>query len=120
MSNKVEPLFESNGVWVRRDASGRIQSASLVATTEHTERISGDADEVLAFTRVLASKQSALNESDLALIRVIEDLIDVLIHKDVLRFTDLPDRVQAKLLERRKLRGSMRSLDLLGDGQDTI
>lgn len=105
---------------MRRSHSGQILSVSLTATPDHQERIAGDADEALEFARALSPKQSALLESDLSLIRVIEDLIDVLIHKDVLRFTDLPDRVQAKLLERRKLRGSIHSLDLLGDGQDTI
>lgn len=111
----------ANGaVWVQRNSNGGIQSISLVATADHAERIDSDADELIAFTRSLTPKQAALLESDLSLIRVIEDLIDVLIHKDVLRFTDLPDRVQAKLLERRKLRGSMHSLNLLGDDQDTI
>lgn len=111
---------ESGAVWIRRNVAGTIQSISLVANSDHIEQIDGDDEEVIAFARSVSPKQSALLESDLALIRVIEDLIDVLIHKDVLRFTDLPDRVQAKLLERRKLRGSMRSLDLLGDDQDTI
>ena len=36
-----------------------------------------------------------------------------------LRLTDLPDSVQTKLLSRRRLRGSLRSLSLLGnDGDD--
>lgn len=118
--SKTESSSVGAAAWVRRDAAGKILSVSLVATPDHLERIDADTDEVLAFLRSLTPKQSALIESDLSLIRVIEDLIDVLIHKDLLRFTDLPDRVQAKLLERRKLRGSMRSLDLLGDGQDTI
>ena len=36
-----------------------------------------------------------------------------------MRLTDLPDSVQTKLLSRRRLRGSLRSLSLLGnDGDD--
>lgn len=118
--SKIEQSSMGESMWVRRDEAGIILSVSRIASPDHPERVAGDSDDVVAFARALAPKQSALNESDLALIRVIEDLIDVLIHKDVLRFTDLPDRVQAKLLERRRLRGSMRSLDLLGEGQDTI
>jgi hypothetical protein len=43
-------------------------------------------------------------QSDLALARVVEDLIDVLIEKGVFMFTDLPEGAQKKLLERRGLR----------------
>lgn len=54
-------------------------------------------------------------ESDQALIRVVEDLIDTLIRKDLLHFTDLPEAAQAKLLERRSLRRSVNALSLLKD-----
>lgn len=70
---------------------------------------------MIAFLQKLAPRNAALLESDLSLIRALEDLIDVLIRKEVLRLTDLPDSVQTKLLSRRRLRGSMRSLSLLGD-----
>jgi hypothetical protein len=56
-----------------------------------------------------------LAESDQALIRVVEDLVDTLIGKDLLRFTDLPEAAQAKLLERRNLRRSVNALNLLDD-----
>ena len=36
--------------------------------------------------------------------RVIEDLIDALIVKNVINITDLPDQVQAKLLARKSFR----------------
>jgi hypothetical protein len=60
-----------------------------------------------------------LAESDQALIRVVEDLIDTLIRKDLLHFTDLPEAAQAKLLERRTLRRSVSALNLLRDEDDT-
>lgn len=56
-----------------------------------------------------------LAESDQALIRVVEDLIDTLVAKDLLHFTDLPEAAQAKLLERRSLRRSVNALNLLQD-----
>ncbi len=43
-------------------------------------------------------------EADLALARVMEDLIDVLIEKGVIMFTDFPEMAQKKLLERRGFR----------------
>ena len=43
-------------------------------------------------------------QPDLALARVIEDLIEVLIDKKVIMFTDFPAGAQRKLLDRRGLR----------------
>lgn len=59
-----------------------------------------------------------LAESDQALIRVVEDLIDTLIGKNLLHFTDLPEAAQAKLLERRSLRRSVNVLNLLREEDD--
>lgn len=56
----------------------------------------------------------ALSESDAGLSRVLEDLIDVLISRGVIKFTDLPEAAQAKLLERRETRAHTgQSLQLL-------
>ncbi len=46
----------------------------------------------------------ALNATDAELARVTEDLIGVLVKKGVIIFTDLPDAVQRKLLDREALR----------------
>ncbi len=51
-----------------------------------------------------AAKREDLVKSDLALARVMEDLIDVLIEKGVIMFTDFPEMAQKKLLERRGFR----------------
>ncbi|MEY4757633.1 MAG: hypothetical protein RJA34_2531 [Pseudomonadota bacterium] len=62
----------------------------------------------------------ALSQSDASLARVLEDLIDVLISRGVVQFTDLPDAAQAKLLERRQNRATMSNrLDLLPEEGDT-
>lgn len=52
-------------------------------------------------------KVNALSQSDTSLVRVLEDLIDVLITRGVIQFTDLPEAAQAKLLERRETRASL-------------
>ena len=107
-------------VYVRRDASGQIVSVSREANAEHGECCAVDRPDVALFVQRLVPRQAAMLESDLSLIRALEDLIDVLIRKDVLRLTDLPDSVQAKLLTRRRLRGSLNSLRLLGDDEETL
>lgn len=58
-------------------------------------------------------------QSDLGLARVLEDLVDVLIEKKVIMFTDLPEGAQQKLLERRGLRKEFAYVDdLFGDEKD--
>ena len=61
-----------------------------------------------------------LAESDQALIRVVEDLVDTLIGKGLVQFTDLPEAAQAKLLERRNLRRSVNALNLLQDDDSKL
>ena len=107
-------------VYVRRDAVGQIVSVSRVALQDHAEQCSAESADVVEFLHKLSPRHVALQESDLSLIRALEDLIDALIRKEVLRLTDLPDSVQTKLLSRRRLRGSMRSLSLLGDDSSDL
>jgi len=49
----------------------------------------------------------ALHRSDLEVARVTEDLINLLIQKNVILFTELPDVVQKKLLSREHLRDKL-------------
>lgn len=58
--------------------------------------------------------------SDQALIRVIEDLIETLVSRNVIHFTDLPEAAQSKLLERRSLRRSMNGLQLLQEDEQKL
>ncbi|TYC51584.1 hypothetical protein ETQ85_24190 [Zoogloea oleivorans] len=52
---------------------------------------------------------------DAELIRVIEDVVDVLIDRGLLRLTDLPAEAQRKLMTRKGARARLRhGLDLLG------
>jgi FMN phosphatase YigB (HAD superfamily) len=58
-------------------------------------------------------------QSDLGLVRVIEDLIEVLIDKKLIMFTDFPEGAQKKLLDRRGLRKEFDLVEgLFGDGED--
>jgi len=58
-------------------------------------------------------------QSDLSLARVIEDLIEVLIDKKVIMFTDFPEGAQEKLRARRGFRREFSLVeDLFGGGED--
>lgn len=59
-----------------------------------------------------------LADSDQGMVRVLEDLIETLIAKNLIRFTDLPEAAQAKLLERRSLRSSVNALQIFRNEDD--
>lgn len=110
--------------FVARDANGRIVAVAAEATVAETEAIAATAPELQAFLSSLTTDGAPdLVRSDLGLIRVVEDLIETLMDKNVLRFTDLPEAAQQKLMERRSIRKSMQPLDVLGglgDGSPVI
>ena len=60
-------------------------------------------------------------ESDLAMARVLEDLIDLLIDKGVVMFSDFPEAARRKLLERHGLRKEFAYVDsLFAAGDDDL
>ncbi|GAA0690171.1 hypothetical protein GCM10009104_16030 [Marinobacterium maritimum] len=75
--------------------------------------------EVMAFLSLDGDNFAAsdfLDESDLGTIRILEDLIDTLIDQQVIRFTDLPQAAQHKLLSRKVAR-SLASPDSMDAGE---
>ncbi|MCZ4305056.1 hypothetical protein O4G98_09930 [Zoogloeaceae bacterium G21618-S1] len=105
-------------VFVKRDAEGQIVSASLTQDVGHPELADAGDPAVAGFARALMG-EDPLADSDMRLVRVLEDVIDLLISRDVIRFTDLPQAAQSKLMERRSMRQSRGGLDLLG-GDDFV
>lgn len=68
----------------------------------------------------IEKNQSYLKDSDLDLIRVSEDLIDLLITNNLIMFTDLPSAAQKKLTQRTSARTKMNSLDSIIVDEDSI
>ena len=64
-----------------------------------------------------AQAKAHLYASDLEMVRVLEDLIDILIDKGVILVTDLPDQAQVKLLERKRVRKTLRVMNSLNLGE---
>jgi len=94
-------------IFVRRDGDGRIIAVSRERIPEVSEPLDADGLELLEFLQGSTHDPvSALRASDLEFIRVLEDLIEVLITRGVIQFTDLPDAAQDKLLGRKSLRQS--------------
>lgn len=65
------------------------------------------------------NQPNPLSSSDADFARVTEDLIDILLRRGVIQFTDLPEAVQTKLLQRRQARTTLnQNLKLLADEGD--
>ena len=84
-----QELSEINAVWIEEDDPDLARFRSAV--NHHQAK-------------------SSLEISDLELIRVIEDLTELLIKKQVFTFTELPEFAQKKLGKRQKIRKGMISL----------
>jgi len=95
-----------------RNQQGKIISLVSEAPQGATNPISAKDPEVIEFLNThnhQESPQRALADSDLEIVRVTEDIIQLLIRKNIILFTDLPSAVQSKLLNREKLRSSMQA-----------
>lgn len=104
-------------VYVKRNQDGCIVAVSREQqpVNEGWESLPANTPEVVAFADILAGGQKVLAAADLGMARVVEDLIHLLLEHEVIRFTDFPHAAQEKLLARRSMRCSLRSLKLLED-----
>ncbi|WP_431023492.1 tryptophan synthase subunit beta like protein [Halomonas sp. H5] len=91
---------------------------SREATPECREWLPGDDPELDRFLG--RDARDPMLASDLELVRVLEDLIQVLMDKGVISFTDLPDAARDKLLTRQSLRRRLNSINLLDDEEDGV
>lgn len=90
-------------LYVARDAEGRVCELHPVPLDGATEEVAADNPEVLQFIHE-RWRESQLNELDRDFVRVIEDTIELLIAKGIIMFTDLPPKVQEKMLRRKEVR----------------
>lgn len=102
-------------MFVNRNAQGQIVSISAVEDERHQEPVSLPNAEIDAFMANDKPEVDALKASDYELIRVIEDLIDLLSASGTIRFTDLPLEARRKLLERKSIRSGRSGFTLLND-----
>lgn len=104
-------------MYVKRNQHGEIISISKLASEEFSEQIVDDSQELLQFFQSEKSaEQLALEQTDQTMARVLEDVVNLLVEQGVIRFTDLPEAAQNKLLTRRELRGKRQGMNLLDDG----
>ena len=112
--------------YVVRDTAGRIVGVSAAPTASAREWLEDSDPGLRAFIAEVLQRGEAeapaqvLAESDLQLIRVVEDLVQVLIEKGAIQFIDLPLAARNKLMQRMSLRQSADALKLIGDDHGLI
>jgi len=104
--------------YVTRDVAGVIIALNQAPNDQTTEWLDVNDQEIIAYNQRHQIHQhqqakQALSASDAEMIRVIEDVIDLLIAKQVFIYTELPDAVQQKLGMRRSLRQTLNELSNL-------
>jgi hypothetical protein len=106
-------------LYVERDDKGTIVAIRQGSDQEPGQVPASLLDaEVLAFLRSSSAQEPLthlLLHSDVSIIRVLEDLIDLLIAKKIILFTELPPQAQEKIQDRKRLRAKMAGNPLMVD-----
>lgn len=95
----VERDHEGTIVAIRRGEEG--------CGLEPISLLDGDVLSFLQHSGEIESLGQLLMHSDASIVRVLEDLIDLLIKKNVILFTELPSEAQTKLQNRKHLRARL-------------
>lgn len=106
-------------MFVKRGQTGEVIAASNLIDGDINEYLPNNAVELQEFLHSnKLQRQKILEKSDQDMARVLEDVVNLLIERNLIRFTDLPDAAQKKLLLRREIRDQRDGVNLLDDGDD--
>ena len=109
-------IRNKNGQIISFHQNTKSAKAELIGPENYQEVI-----EFLKETNSVDDIHQILSSSDLELVRVLEDVIDLLCENHVIAFTDLPDSAQKKLTNRKNIRAEMSGLEnLIADEDESI
>ena len=108
--------------YIQRNESGAIVSLTALPVSDKDQFLPPDDPEVLEFLThpkmgegVREKATMELFAADLKMIRVVEDLVDLLTMKGIIMFSELPQAVQEKIICKRVTREKASSHDILVD-----
>ena len=110
-------------LYIERDSNGYIVGVHTKATATTNEQKSIMDEEIIDFLNRSVDTDpwmQLLSLSDIGIIRILEDLVDILIKKNVIRFTDLPEEAQKKIQERKQIRQKLTPEQLVIDEDDIL
>ena len=105
--------------YVKRDGNNQVIALYTEAPSEcaeDAELLPAQHDDVLKFLNENTEDKNSLqflSTSDYELVRVLEDLIELLMDKNLILFTELPAEAQKKLVRRRDARHNLHQIDAL-------
>lgn len=109
--------------YIKRDNDNQVIAIYAEAPSSNAEYLAPNHPDVIGFLNLNASEEQSLQfltSSDYELVRVLEDLIELLMDKNIVLFTELPSAAQRKLVQRRKARQNLREEDSLMIDEDDI
>lgn len=97
-------------LYAKTNDQGVVIDVATSQSDEYTVLVAPNDPEVAGilakkFTSTSTSTQEILDDSDSEMMRVLEDLVDLLTKKRLIQFTELPLAAQKKLLGRKWARG---------------
>ena len=103
--------------YIRRNADGQIESLHRHEGEGFGEFVDSQHEEIQGFLG-RAPEEAGFSRLDADFVRVIEDLIDTLLSRNILNITDLPAEAQHKLFARKTFRdrATKNSLQLFNHG----
>ncbi len=109
--------------YVQRDSSGRVTALFNERPAEDAEFLLPTHPDVFLFLNSgvegsVDGDQLLLASLDSKMVRVLDDLLDLLIEKQVILFTDLPVEARQKILARKGVRGHLQNLSILVEESD--
>jgi hypothetical protein len=110
-------------IYVQRDSNGQVVAIFKTAVDGADEPCSVTDPDVIEFLKDIDDQgayRDLLSLSDIGLIRVIEDLIEVLVHNNVIRFTDLPEEAQKKIIDRKHAREALDETGIIYNDENII
>lgn len=103
-------------VYVQRDAQGKLLRVEPAPFDGMSEPISVESEELHNWLKVkeeVKARLESLHSSDLELVRVLEDVVNVLVDRGVIQYTDLPEAARTKLDQRAVARADIEGLTSL-------
>lgn len=112
--------------YVQRDSSGKVVALLQERPAEGAEFLLPSDPDIFLFLNSGAEGPADKDRLQLAhldarMIRVVDDLVDILIEKQVIMLTDLPIEARQTILARKTTRGHLQNLSILvGESDDTV
>lgn len=105
--------------YVLKNGAGKIIATSPSENIGNNWTLIDASDkDYLEFLENALTESDAFRESDIHLARVLEDLITLLIERNMIRFTDLPQAAQKRLNDRQSMRKQTQLTDILDDSTE--